>query len=329
MSRYAHHLVLILLFVPAVRLPAADAPAKPNAEQIAQWIRQLGDNSFSVREEASKKLWEAGRAAEAALEGALKSEDVEVVRRARDILNKFKTGIYPDTPAEIVALIQAYPSADARERADIVQKLLRAGTDGLQALLKMAQSETDPNKRRSLVLSLSQRLPAALPSVLADGRFDKFDDFVELAHESEFVNQNHYTAYWLMRGRLDERIAHTRARLDKDPKRKRLAETLVYLYRARGDLKAALQAAEKAERPDLVEGILYESADWKALAGRPEVTGVQSEIEKWGFRAAYARLSGDVTAFETALALSGQAGPIAEEMGERRGRFRGGQDVPS
>jgi hypothetical protein len=284
------------------RLPAADAPAKPTAEQIARWIRQLGDNSFAVREDASKKLWAAGQAAEAALEEALKSDDVEVVRRARDILNKFKTGIYPDTPAEIVALIQAYPSADAGERRDIVQKLLRAGTDGLQAILKMAQSESDPNKRRDLMRLLSQKLPAALPSVLAGDRFEKFDALLELAHESEFVSHNHYTAYWLMRGRLDERIARVRARLDKDPARKRLAETLVYLFRARGDLTAARQSAEKTERPDLVEGILYESADWKALAGHPDVATAQGEIEKWGFRAAYARLAGDGKALDSALA---------------------------
>jgi tetratricopeptide (TPR) repeat protein len=301
-SRRYRRIALVLPLLLLIPLVTTAAPsAKPTAEQIAQWIRQLGDNRFTEREDASKKLWAAGLAAEAALTEALKSDDVEVVRRARDILDKFKWGIYPDTPAEIVALIQAYGSADANGRADIVQKLLRGGPDGLRAVLKMAKAEPDPNQRRQLRELSSRKLPAALPPVLAGGQFEKFETLLELAHDGEIVNHNHYTAYWLLRGKLEERIAQTRALLDKDPTRKRPAETLVYLYRANGNLTAARQAAEQSGRPDLLDGILYESADWKALAGRPDVAGAQSDMETWGFRAAYARLAGDRKAFQTAL----------------------------
>src|SRR5262249_24522619 len=86
---------------------ASSLPEAPSREQIAQWIKELGDGKFAVREEASKKLYNAGAAAEAALVQAAKSDDAEVRRRAEEILDKFRWGIYPDTPVQIVDLIQA------------------------------------------------------------------------------------------------------------------------------------------------------------------------------------------------------------------------------
>ncbi len=77
---------------------AADSPAKPTKEQIAQWVRQLGDDDFTTREAASKKLYEAGQASESALQEAAGSADAEVARRATEILDKFKWGLYPDAP---------------------------------------------------------------------------------------------------------------------------------------------------------------------------------------------------------------------------------------
>ncbi|HEY7423835.1 MAG TPA: hypothetical protein VH682_06270, partial [Gemmataceae bacterium] len=57
---------------------------------------------------------------------ALQSDDAEVVRRARAILDKFRWGIYGDTPAEVVTLIQTYKSIDIENGFDdeIVKKLL-------------------------------------------------------------------------------------------------------------------------------------------------------------------------------------------------------------
>jgi tetratricopeptide (TPR) repeat protein len=293
----------LLLALPIVFLTvlAAAAPVeKPTAQQIAQWVQQLGDNKFSVREQASKKLWAAGSAAESALEEALKSDDAEVVRRARDILDKFKWGIYPDTPADTVALIRAYQAADNNRRLEILPALLQGGPAGLQAVLKIVRNEKDDNQRKALGRSVSNELPAAMPRVVEHDAYEKFETLLEIGHESGSIKNNQYTAYWLLRGKLDERIAHFRSLLTKNPNEERYAETLVYLHRAKGDLAEARKAAEKTKRDDLLEGILYEAADWKALAARP-VPANEGDPEKWGYRAAYARLAGDQKAFESAV----------------------------
>src|SRR5207248_1409590 len=75
---------------------------------IRKAIEELGDDSFAVREQASQRLWSAGRAAEPALQAALKSADPEVARRARALLDRFEYGIYPDTPKNIVELVQQF-----------------------------------------------------------------------------------------------------------------------------------------------------------------------------------------------------------------------------
>jgi hypothetical protein len=43
---------------------SADPPIAAKPEQIARWIRELGDNDFQARENASRRLWEAGKGAE-------------------------------------------------------------------------------------------------------------------------------------------------------------------------------------------------------------------------------------------------------------------------
>jgi predicted Zn-dependent protease len=276
------------------------ADKKPTAKQIAQWIEQLGSDRFAQREEASKKLWAAGEAAEAALEKATRSDDVEVVRRAREILTKFKWGIYPDTPADVVALIRTYQSTEGNTRAETLQKLLQTGPAGLQAVLKIAKAETDPNQRKILGNLVANKLPEAFAKVLTDGRYESFEVLLELGHDSGSIRDAHYAAYWLLRGKLDDRIAQYRALSTKTPTEKCFSETLAYLYHAKGDLTEARKAAEKSERADLLEGILYEAADWKRLAARQDVFDTNT-IEKWAYRAAFARLAGDKKESETGL----------------------------
>ncbi len=281
--------------------PDRPAASKPTPKQIAQWVEELGDNDFKVRENASKKLWQAGAAAESALEKALQSDDAEVVRRARELLDKFRWGIYPDTPDDIVALIHAYQSSAGNSRREILQKLLDRGEAGLQAVLKITTAEKDENQRKVLGELVVHKLPAAFLLAATEGKYEQFERLLEVGHEGRFIGNNQYAAYWLLRGQLPGRIAHFRARLSEHPQDKWLAETLAYLQRANGDLATARQAAEKSGRADLIDGILYELGDWKALAERSEVARASNPAEKWAYRAAFTRLAGKQEEFENAV----------------------------
>src|SRR6185437_5122669 len=95
-----------------------------------------------------------------------------------------------------------------------------------------------------------------------------------------------YAAYWLLRGKLAERIAYFRGHLREHPEDKWSAQTLAYLYRANGDLVEARKAAEMSEPADLIEGILYELADWKALAAHAEGAAKKKLLDKGAYHIA-------------------------------------------
>jgi hypothetical protein len=296
-------LLVSSLLLLAVLSSAADAPRpKTTPKQIAQWIEELGDNDFKVRENASKKLWEAGAAVESALEKAVKNGDPEVVRRVRELLDKFHWGIYPDTPADIVALIRAYQSSEGNPRREVLRQLLGNGEAGLRAVLKIASAEKDQNQRKVLGELVADKLPPAFLLAVTEGKHGQFERLLELSHEGKFIDNNQYAAYWLLRGRLAERIAHFAARMREHPEDKWIAQTLAYLHRANGDLISARKAAEKSDRADLVEGILYELGDWKTLATkRTLLIAGGTPAEKWAYRAAFAHLAGKKKDFENAV----------------------------
>ena len=93
MNRIPH----IALILAAVLLLAADDKAKepiPSAAQIQKWVKQLGDEDFKVREEATRDLIKAGEAALDAVTKATESKDPEVKQRALMIIQQIeKTAI--------------------------------------------------------------------------------------------------------------------------------------------------------------------------------------------------------------------------------------------
>src|SRR5262249_31980982 len=76
------------------------------------------------------------------------------------------------------------------------------------------------------------------------------------------------------------------------------AVILTCLYRVKGDLPNARWAAEKSGRADLLETVLYDMGDWKALAKKADEIEDTANIEALGFRAAYHRLAGNKDEFE-------------------------------
>jgi Flp pilus assembly protein TadD len=299
-SLRAAALAIVLLLPPiAPSQPAAKAPTK---EQIARWVKELGDGNFEVRENASKRLWEAGEAAEAAVREAMRSDDAEVVRRAGELAEKFRWGIYPDTPPRVVGLVERYKSADVNGKLAAVRELLDLGAQGCVTLLKVARAEKDPEFRRQLLGRIGQESSRAVPGLLADGSFTNLETLLELSvvAEAEQALPN-YAAYWLLRGRIDEAVARWKADAERSG-HKQAYEVLAYLYRAKGELPAARAAALKADKPELIEQILYDQGDWKALAGRSTANEFRRDIEALGFRAAYQRLAGENDALNATLA---------------------------
>jgi predicted Zn-dependent protease len=291
-----------LLVLLAVSAQAAPLPP-PSKEQIAKLIRQLGDNDFDTRETASRKLWEAGEAAEEAVKEAVKSKDAEISRRAGEISEKFKWGLYPDTPKNVADLIERYQSAEENAKGGIVRELFDGGLWGCRAVLKIARAETKTEQRASLMAQIANELPRAVPMLLEDNHRDVLERLVEVGLEHQVrLGISHYAAFWALAGKLDDRIAHFKALEKTSEEPKREAEILAYLFRANGDLPSAVEAAKRAEVDDLTDHLLGEAGDWKRLAERKAAADPGNEVERLAYRATYYRLAGQKKEMDETLA---------------------------
>jgi tetratricopeptide (TPR) repeat protein len=307
--RAALFLVLAGLLIATASL-CAEPPTK---EQVARWIKELGDDDFATREQASKSLWQAGSAAESAVFEALKSGDVEVVRRAGALAAKFKWGHYPDTPPAVVERIGRYRVADEAGKQAVIKELFQLGSAGSAAILKIAAAE-EKDVRPRVFEQIARDAVTAVPDLLLEGKLDTLGQFLEIStatgRDSCALD---YAAYCAMRGKIDEEITAYNERLrSDDPGRARLV--LLFLHRTRGDLTSARLAAAKMERPDVEQAILAEAGDWKSLS-QFEISEIGRPLVALGFKAAYQRLAGDTVAFDHTIE---QIRTSSDATGERK-----------
>src|ERR1043166_5205060 len=132
----------------------------------------MGDANFVVREKASMFLWKAGRSAEPALQAAAKSADLEVRRRALALLEHFEYGIYPDTPQNIVELVQQFRAGNPSTRLGTLQKLLALDSPGYAVVVRIAAAEKDPQCRSTYYDLLRKETPRLARVLLSQGNLD-------------------------------------------------------------------------------------------------------------------------------------------------------------
>lgn len=295
MASVARGLALALLLVAAVGLLAAP-PTPPTKEEIAKAIKQLGDDDFGVRQKASQFLRTAGAAAEPALEEAAKSNDVEVSRRSREILEDFKWGVYPDTPAKVQDLILRYRAGDDEGKLKACKDMIRAGSHGMTALVKVLAREENVQLRKDIHEELTREVSHITGDLLLDGKAATLERILELSlgSDRDWAYRN-YAAFVLFRGDLSERIGVWKTKLDKGDKK--AADVLYFLCRAKGDAAGARAAAQKSDDPRLLIAALTDAGDWKEAARRYEKNDDPAEpnIEKLGVLLGYYRLSGDTS----------------------------------
>ena len=255
-----------IIFLFTVVTASSVRAAEPTAEDIARAVKQLGDDDFETREKASRFLWSAGAAAESALRAAVKDGDAEVVLRSKDILEKFRWGIYPDTPADVLDLINAYRSAvDDAKRLEAVRGLLGKGSKGLSAVRKMVDAESEPMARDVIKRTIIQQASTAVPALLTEGKYDVLEELLAFsAATREPQALQNYVTCLILRDRVDAKIAELKPLAD-DPT---TALTLAYLFRAKGDFVTAIKHARTAKDDALLNTLLYQTHDWAALHDR-------------------------------------------------------------
>jgi tetratricopeptide (TPR) repeat protein len=241
---------------------AAQPDAAASAEAIAKAIRNLSADDFTERERASEFLWRAGPAAIPALEKAAAGDDFETKFRAQSILDKVRYGITPETPAEVAKLLETFRKGDLNVKVNIVRSLKDKGETKI--ILQLMRVEKDPTFQRVAGDLYRAELDRMLPQLLAKRDYDAVEQ-VLTQNAVQDATMQRLAAFWVVRGKGEDQAVKMREGLEKreDPVVRR---QLIWLLRAKGDLPAAVLAAEKLTDKELALSLATETRDWKTAA---------------------------------------------------------------
>ncbi|HEY8960881.1 MAG TPA: hypothetical protein VIM57_01665, partial [Luteolibacter sp.] len=239
--------------------PGFSATVEPVADRIPAEIQRLGDDRYSVREDATKRLWEMGKPALPRLREATSLPDPEIVRRAKLLIRKIELEITPDTEPEVLTLVERYGHATADEKVQLLQELRQHSA--WKQMLRLFRDEQDPGVRgRSQGMIQTVAIEAARSKLIA-GKDDDARELLELAPSegeglialAEFHRQHGTLQAELARAtRPAWRVALLRVSGDLARARAEAAamgdlKTVAILSLAEGDPLPWLELFEKAE----------------------------------------------------------------------------------
>lgn len=266
-----------LFSLAAPALPDDAKPAAPPAPTVEELVADLGHPVYATRERAQRELWKRGDAAIPALEKVLTSDDPEVVRRARELLDKFAWGIRPDTPPEVMKLLRQFQAGDkdpqksAEVRKSAILDLLRHGTPGASVAKALLGKPLPDEARAQVVTQVTAVLRREVPRLLFAGKTAEAAELVAL-HTAGTGPEGaaDYAAFQILAKTLPAATsaAETGLKLGRNSANHKLI--LAHLYRAAGDWPKARAAAADLPQPEgqppLTEHLREEEGDWAKLA---------------------------------------------------------------
>ncbi len=233
----------------AVKLPVETAP-----RPVETLVRELTDERYKVREEATRQLWAVGSKALPELEEAAAGDDPEQVFRAKELIRKIKMDITPDTDPAIVALVEQFATASTNKKSAIYNQLQRHRA--WRQILKLYASETDTELQAQLQRGVSELAILAARESIAEGKPESAREYLEMA-PADAGGLLALADFHRSHGTWDAEMQRALTLEGKRGAAWRLA-----LYRAAGNLTAARDEAAAAG-----ENLIF--ASLSALLGDP------------------------------------------------------------
>lgn len=252
--------------------PSAPTQDAAPAKDLDVLIRELSDENYKTRESASKEIWKLAEKALPVLEEAAKSNDPEQAIRARELLQRIRLEITPDTDPAVISLVEQYLKATTKaERAGLFDKL-RTKRAWLQ-MLRLFSEEKDDELKLTLRPSIGGIAVRAAREKLNDGDADSALGFLQLAPE-EGSGLLALAEFYRSQGKLQEELAKAKS-LDS----RRGRALYLALLRSAGDTKTAREVAEELGDKEI-------AASMAALSGDP-VPWLKSRVSNDPLVAAY------------------------------------------
>ena len=227
-------------------------------------VVQLADESYRVREEATKSLWNLGEVGMAVIKEGVESEDPEVAHRSKILLQRILTGITPDTPENVVRLVQKYFRSGTTGKKGVFEDLFEE--EAYDQMLRIYRFEQDERARTACEELVDKAVLPAVLAALVDNRLDDAEELLRLAPIKD-QNSRRLAAILRVQGRLDAELAASGENLKFDPNGDVAAQHMddathhLALLRSAGRATEAREFAQKMGREDLVAGLALFEGD--------------------------------------------------------------------
>lgn len=285
-------------------------PAGPPPRALEELVADLGDPVFAVREKAQRELWARGDAAIPALEKALRDDNPEIARRARELLDKFSWGLRPDTPPEVLRLLRQFQAGDKDPQKSIevrkaaILELLKLGTPGIAVARALLGKNLPPEARAQVIAHVATLVRREVPLRLFEGKIDEAGELIALhAIGTEAEGAADFAVFQVLRGNLPGAIASAEAARKAGKHTANAKLILAHLYRASGDWKKARECAadlpQSGDGFSMVESLREEEGDWGTLA---DTFPTGRANHPTALRLSFLRLAGRKKAFDDELA---------------------------
>ena len=157
------------------------------------------------------------------------------------LVSRLEWGIYPETPAAVVAEIERYRGGDEAQKPAAVTQLTREGGAGFKVLRRLLLKETNDDRKRAIADQLKTLIRPQVRDLIARGEFDDAECMLEMASLGGVEATLDYCTFLVLSVRWPRR-----RELETKSDDKASAVLGAYLRRAMGDLGAARKLAEKS-----------------------------------------------------------------------------------
>ena len=193
---------------------------------ISEIEKMLGSEDFEVRRNGMVSLWQEGKISLDMLEQLSESADPEVKARSLSLHRKLLLGLTPDTPQEILDLLDKYFIASAKEKISLFNSL--KSRREYRLMLRLKSIERDEEVLAHMEKTVAEVLPKALLSLLRAEELDRAKEL--LLFNSDYRSLIAYANLCDYLGELDHEIGRLR-QLDDDLSKARYLACL----RVKGD----------------------------------------------------------------------------------------------
>lgn len=255
---------------PAADLAEANSPDSSidRASKIAAIEAEMRSGNFDQRQAVMMRLWADHGTYRDWVENAVHDPDVEVARRAKWVLDRWRRGLLPGTPREITDRIESVDGPEA------IENLLNAGLfeGALVAIDEVIGGATSPAIIDRAESAIRRRFPFYIRVADERNQLPALISLLErLAMDATMSRSFHQLS--LLAGHEQPSDLMTGAARLTAAQKQRLA---IILRAANNELGKATQLAEKNSDPELLRVCRMLSGDWQILA-REQLSAARSQ----------------------------------------------------